>query len=202
MAESSRVLQARLEKATHRAEELKKRLENAQHEALTDGLTGLVNRRALERKTEKLIAEHGESGKELSVVLIDIDRFKQFNDRYGHHVGDAVLRFVASSLLDSVKGKDVVGRFGGEEFLVVLPDTSLENACTVAEHLRASVANTKLKLVETEEEIPPTTVSAGVATLSKGETVEDVVKRADSALYAAKNSGRNAVRSEARVHAG
>lgn len=202
MAESSSRLQARLEKVTHQAEELKKRLLNAQREALTDGLTGLLNRRALERKTERLIEEHGESGNDLSIVLVDIDLFKRFNDRYGHHVGDAVLRFVANSLLDCVKGKDAVGRFGGEEFMVVLPNTSLENACIVAEQLRASVADTKLKLVEMDEEIPAITVSAGVATLGIGESTEAVVKRADSALYAAKSSGRNTVRSEAYKKAG
>ena len=94
-----------------------------------------------------------------------------------------------------------MGRFGGEEFLVVLPNTSLENACIVAEQLRACVADTKLKLAETEEEIPPITVSAGVATLEAGESTEDLVKRADAALYAAKNNGRNRVHSEPQAKA-
>ena len=155
--------------------------------AVTDPLTGLNNRARLD---ESLAAEVDRSlryGDELSVALIDIDHFKAVNDTYGHLVGDAVLVTLAGILVRSVRVTDTVGRWGGEEFLIVLPNTGAQAGRFVAEDLRAAVES------EQFDHRAPVTISAGVATFIVGESADDLVARADEALYLAKDAGRNLV---------
>jgi len=167
-----------------RRQNVERRLENL---AMTDPLTGLANRRALETALESAVSRAKRHRFDLSVIFLDVDHFKQFNDRFGHKVGDEVLRVVARVLLSTVRAEDVAGRYGGEEFLVVLPDIDLAGSVTVAERIRTAVRALNLPL-------PPVTISLGVATLeAQSSSVAALVAKADRALYVSKRSGRDRV---------
>ncbi len=196
MAESSRIFRDRLEEADKQAQALRHRLEKTERETLIDPLTELHNRKSLQEKLKELFDDFSQNGNAFTGIMLDIDFFKKINDTYGHKIGDDVLKIVASTLFETVKGMDFPARYGGEEFVVLLPATLLDNACTVAEHLRKNISQKKLKLVKTGEKIGNITVSAGVAEIQTGDTIEDFLVRADKALYLAKNSGRNNVKSE------
>lgn len=129
----------------------------------------------------------------MSLMLTDIDHFKTFNDNFGHLTGDQVLRLVAMSVKHNVKGKDTTARYGGEEFAVILPNTILRAAVTVAEHIRRAVMAKELMKRSTGEHLGRMTISIGVATLRKGDTGQSLIERADTCLYAAKRHGRNRV---------
>jgi two-component system cell cycle response regulator len=163
------------------------RLRNAELELVsrTDALTGLPNRRHLEERLRRL-AEHGG---ELSALLLDIDRFKRVNDEHGHAAGDEVLRAVAARLRDAVRPVDLAGRWGGEEFLVVLPATGPPDAAVLGETARAAIAAAPVPLPTGPL---PVTASVGVAS-GAGDGWEGLVRRADVGLYAAKESGRDRV---------
>lgn len=161
-------------------------------QATRDSLTGLFNRGALLRQAELVLAEANERGTPYAVLMIDLDRFKQINDTYGHMVGDNILRAVAVELERHMTPTSLPGRFGGEEFLLLLADTRLPQALQQAEHLRHAVASLK---VDTDAGPVVVTTSIGVAEGQLGEPLENVVKRADQALYAAKETGRNLVAS-------
>lgn len=151
-------------------------------EVRTDPLTGLRNRRALDECLHSLFALAGRYGGTFSLAIFDIDHFKRINDEQGHLQGDSILRQVARSLDDSVRDTDTVARFGGEEFVVLMPETNLEGACIFAERARATIAK-QLGV----------TVSGGVAQATEGDSAETLVSRADAALYSAKSGGRNLV---------
>jgi diguanylate cyclase (GGDEF)-like protein len=159
--------------------------------ALTDELTGVPNRRDVLRRLEDLLRRDG--GAPCSVLIVDIDHFKSINDHHGHPVGDEVLRFIARELRTAVREPAFFGRLGGEEFLVVLPDTSLENACAAAERVREQIM-----AIDTTRWFPARrriTASIGVAISTPGScTSSEMLMRADAALYAAKRAGRNCVR--------
>ena len=127
------------------------------------------------------------------LLLIDIDDFKRFNDEFGHLVGDEVLRFVAKKIKETVKGRDFLARFGGEEFAVILPQTSLAGAASVAENIRSFFETMPLRTSATAKEIGVITVSIGVARFRPEESSEELIRRTDKALYAAKSAGRNHV---------
>jgi diguanylate cyclase len=129
--------------------------------------------------------------------MTDIDHFKTFNDNYGHLIGDQVLRLVAMSLRQNVKGQDITARYGGEEFAVVLPNTVLRSAITLGDQIRRVVMNKELMKRSTGENLGRVTISVGVASLRAGDTPQSLIERADICLYAAKRSGRNRVISEA-----
>jgi two-component system cell cycle response regulator len=134
-----------------------------------------------------------EGGNETALMLFDIDHFKQVNDRFGHPAGDEVLRELAGRAMRQVRSVDLVGRLGGEEFVVVMPETSLSGAVVVAERLRVAVADEPFILQDNGGKLP-ITVSVGIAVTGKEtDTLESLLKRADEALYAAKNAGRNRV---------
>ena len=135
----------------------------------------------------------------LCLLIIDIDHFKKFNDVHGHIVGDEVLRFVAKNIQKLIRGNDYVSRFGGEEFTVILPKTPLLGAMTVAENIRTSFAKLKLERKGKSVQLGTITVSIGVAQYRPGESIETLIKRADQALYFAKNAGRNRVATESEV---
>jgi len=167
-----------------RRQDLERRLENL---AMTDPLTGLANRRALETALESAVSRAKRHSSDLSVIFMDVDHFKQFNDRFGHKAGDEVLRAVARVVQSSVRVEDVAGRYGGEEFLVVLPETGEAGSVTTAERIRAGVRALDLPL-------PPVTISLGVATLgAQSSNVAALVAQADEALYVSKQSGRDRV---------
>ena len=196
MAESSKHLNQKLEEATSQIKTLSKQLEETEKEVLLDALTKLNNRKAFDRKINDLCERFDKNEGFFSVVMLDIDYFKKFNDQYGHQVGDEVLRIVGSHLKKNLKGKDIPSRYGGEEFIILLPDTKLDKAYIVAEQIRENISKKRLKIKKTEQTLGNITVSVGVSEIREGDTAISVVERADSALYLAKNSGRNNVKSE------
>jgi two-component system cell cycle response regulator len=161
--------------------------------ALTDDLTGLYNRRYVFAHLNELLARAPDDGGEIALMLFDIDHFKQVNDCHGHPAGDDVLRELAGRAMRQLRSVDLVGRLGGEEFVVVMPETSLGGATVVAERLRIAVASEPFE-VQGQATKLPVTVSIGVAVTGPAkETLESLLKRTDDALYAAKNAGRNRV---------
>lgn len=164
--------------------------------AVTDPLTGLYNRRYLETHLESLMKRAAQDNKPIGLLALDIDHFKLVNDTHGHAAGDDVLKEFVGRIKRSVRGIDLPARIGGEEFVVVMPDTDRETCMAVAERLRASVADSLFSLPDLDLQIP-ITVSIGVS-LSQGasDSPAAALKRGDDALYVAKNSGRNMVVSD------
>ncbi len=190
----SDTLTERLNTSRAEMDKLKQNLAQATQEAQRDFLTGIFNRNALEKMLDELTAISSQQDTPLSLLMIDIDHFKKYNDTFGHLIGDEVLKSVAKSLTDSLKGKDIVARYGGEEFCVLLPCTEVENASIVAENIRKLIASKELKRRDTMELIGRVTVSIGVAEFRPhSDTVPVFLKRADEALYASKRNGRNRV---------
>jgi len=194
--EFSHDLQQKLQETTSQMETLRVQLEEAAREASIDALTGLNNRKSLDRKLQELHEEFKEKGETFSAIMLDIDHFKNFNDQYGHKIGDQVLQIMGSGLVETVKGRDFPARYGGEEFVVLLPATTIDNACIVAEQIRHRISEKKLKLRKKGESIGNITVSAGVSQVNADDGIDTVIERADKALYLAKNTGRNKVMSE------
>lgn len=167
--------------------------------ALTDSLTGVFNRRYVNAHLPRLLVRSGESQKPVAALLFDIDHFKAVNDTHGHAVGDEVLKEVADRASRNLRNFDLVARLGGEEFVVIMPDTDMEGARAAAERLRERIAQDRFPISEAPHSID-VTVSVGVAIAdSAGETAEELLKRADDALYAAKRAGRNRVETNARA---
>jgi len=161
--------------------------------ALTDPLTSLYVRRYGEAHLDELLERVNQDATSAAVLLFDVDHFKQVNDTYGHGAGDEVLRELAARTIKSVRSVDLAVRWGGEEFLVVMPETDLANAAAVAERLRAAVAK-DLFTVRSSGEKLAVTISVGVAAAtSTGDHRDRLLKRADGALYSAKAAGRNRV---------
>lgn len=154
--------------------------------AETDQLTGIANRRATCLALDRAIAATESIGQPLSIAMFDVDHFKRVNDSFGHQVGDRVLKRVADDAGRELRSNDTLGRFGGEEFVIVLPDATAEAAMSVAERVRLAVEAGGMN--------PAVTISIGVAQLAAGEKCETLLRRADQALYVAKNEGRNALR--------
>lgn len=189
-------LESRLNKSTQEIEDLRQHLAEVQREAMTDALTGIPNRKFFDQTLAEEVASVEAEGTELCLLLADIDHFKTFNDTYGHSVGDEVLKVVARVLKDGVKGRDTPVRYGGEEFAVILPQTTLENAVTVAEQIRSTLASRKLQNRRRGNSYGRITFSVGVAKYRPGESIESFVERSDAALYRAKSGGRNRVEAE------
>lgn len=160
--------------------------------AVTDSLTGLQNRRYLESHLSTLVDQSAARGKALSVLVLDIDFFKSVNDTYGHDAGDEVLKEFAVRIRKCIRGIDLACRLGGEEFVVVMPETDASLAYTVAERLRQRVAGEPF-VVNGGQKAIDVTVSIGMAAIEQGDTMDNLLKRADQGLYAAKRDGRNRV---------
>ncbi len=161
-----------------------------QEMASHDYLTKLLNRHAGYQRISEEMTRFARTGKPVVLILFDIDHFKRVNDNYGHAAGDMVLQQVASKLLDILRDYDIACRYGGEEFLVVAPDTSGEQGLSLAERLRLTIAETIFTIGSRDISV---TVSAGVAIPRGNDTIEKAISRADTALYEAKNGGRNRV---------
>lgn len=194
--EANHSLQKRLVDSRQEISTLQENLETVRTESLTDPLTTLSNRKFFENSILKMLEECRSKDTPLSVILMDIDHFKKFNDTFGHLTGDQVLRLVAMALKHNVKGQDVAARYGGEEFVVLLPKTALTAAVTVADHIRRAVMGKELMRRSTGETLGRVTISLGVATWRKGDTVATLLERADNCLYSAKHAGRNCVVAE------
>jgi diguanylate cyclase (GGDEF)-like protein len=194
--ESNVSLQHKLTKAQHDVHVLQSQLAQITDLAAIDELTGLYNRRAL---FSRLVEEHSrvERYKEnFSLMIFDIDDFKQVNDTYGHQVGDAILKNLAHFLKGNLRTSDFISRFGGEEFIAILPSTEMEKAKRVAEKMRHMLGKKVFEDKKGEVKIK-ITVSTGISQCTPGDTVDDLIKRADDALYMAKNDGKNAIFTEA-----
>ena len=193
MLHHNQKLEKRLDESSMVLEELRRDLENVRREALTDGLTGLSNRKAFDAEIARVAAEADETGGRFSLLMVDIDHFKSFNDNFGHQIGDQVLRLVARTLTDGVKGRDVAARYGGEEFAIVLPETPLKAAVTVGNALRRAVASKDVVNRNSGDKLGSITMSVGAAEYAGNEDVSELIARADAALYTAKHNGRNQV---------
>jgi diguanylate cyclase len=197
MRETTKALEERLVLSKAEISNLQHSLEAIRAESLTDPLTGLGNRKYFDHSLETAFADALATGEPLSLLMFDIDHFKSFNDSYGHLTGDQVLRLVGISLKQSIKGQDITARYGGEEFAVVLPNTALRQALTVADHIRRAVMSKELKKKSTGEILGRVTISVGVSMLKPDDDTDSLIERADACLYAAKRAGRNRVVCEA-----
>jgi diguanylate cyclase (GGDEF)-like protein len=168
---------------------LRSRLE---HQSIRDGLTGLFNRHFMEIALEREIRRSARHNKPVAIMMLDIDHFKQFNDTFGHEAGDTVLRELGEALLQAVRNEDILCRFGGEEFVAILPETTLDSALERAESLRRMVS--ELRVRHRGESLCEITISVGIAVYPQhAESLEEIMRAADRALYEAKHAGRNRV---------
>ncbi len=166
--------------------------ETLREQAVRDALTGLFNRRYLEETMEREVRRAERKGAPLGIIMLDLDHFKNFNDTFGHEAGDTLLREVGALFQANIRGSDVACRYGGEEFTLLLPDTSREVARRRAEELREAVKN--LHLQHQRHNLGSITISAGVALFPEhGDTAAAVMLAADAALYQAKKTGRDRV---------
>ncbi len=199
MRERSEQIAGDIKESSLEIVELRRNLENVRREAHTDALTGIANRRSFDERLRLAFREAKEANDTVSLLMIDIDFFKKFNDSYGHQLGDRVLQLVARILKTSIKGRDMVARYGGEEFAVILPSTRLAGAATLGDQIREAVVTRHIIQKRTGEDLGTISLSVGVANLRSGDSAESLIKRADEALYTAKRNGRNRVVTEEQV---
>ena len=192
--DSSHAMTERLSDAQAEITQLRQNLARVVTEAERDFLTGCYNRKAFDRLLTELIDDANKNETELTLLMLDIDHFKQFNDKYGHLFGDEVLKIVAKTLSDMLKGTDCVARYGGEEFAIILPRTPANGGSVVGEQIRKSIASKELKRRNTGQNLGGITVSIGVTRLRHHEdTLASFIERADMAMYQSKTHGRNRV---------
>jgi diguanylate cyclase len=194
---TSSSLETKLSETTREVNTLREKMAHLKTQALTDALTGLVNRWGLEKLLRREMQRAKADQKDLCLVMADIDHFKMINDTYGHLVGDNVIKMLAATLIDFFKNRQMVIRYGGEEFLVVLPDCALDTAVSLSEKLKGFLETMKWKRKGTGNTMGKITLSFGVARYRYDESMEDFIQRVDEALYRSKKNGRNRVTSEA-----
>ena len=172
-------------------------LRKARVDSVTDGLTGVFNRKALDQHLDSLVEQNTRTPAAFALLMVDIDGFKAINDAYGHPTGDRVLLALAQKCQGLIRNDDFIARYGGEEFVIVLPNASLTNATKKAQRICASVGDTRYALNDNKDvHILNITVSIGISVYQNGDTAEAVIARADRALYLAKKSGKNRVVSQ------
>ncbi len=186
-------LSAQLTRLSGEMESLREELAQVRNETYTDFLTGISNRKAFDAALENAVCSARSDKSTFSMLIADIDHFKGVNDGYGHLIGDKVLRFVASTFKRAVKGTDTVARIGGEEFAVILPNTDITGAYSVAEQIRRTVSNGKIKDMKNQQVLGQITVSVGVTQFDSSDMKNQIMQRADQALYKAKEKGRNRI---------
>jgi diguanylate cyclase len=190
---SMEMMRQQIQESRQEINTLQERLERATVEAMSDPLTGLTNRKGLAQAIEQVVLSSEEINSYPCLLMMDIDHFKKINDTYGHLLGDRVIKVVADTLRNQIKGKDTAARYGGEEFCVLLPETELTDAVKVAENIRLAVEKTRIKRSSDNQEICRMTISIGVARYKPFESITALFERADTALYRSKNEGRNRV---------
>lgn len=190
---SGQELTEQLNSASAEMQELKKALDDSKRLAKTDTLTKLANRRAFDEVITKVTKDADNTGIDVCLIFCDLDLFKNVNDKHGHLVGDQVLKVIANTLTRAVKGRDLVSRYGGEEFTITLLNTSLDNAKKVAEAIRIEIASKRIQRKDTREPLGDITMSFGIARYVPSEGVESFLQRADRALYMSKKNGRNMI---------
>ncbi len=181
-------LQTRLEDAENKIQSQAEELKTTQSQAKTDSLTKLANRGAFDEALAKGIDQYRQQGRPMSLLLFDVDHFKKFNDTHGHQAGDDVLRNVAATLKKNAKATDLACRYGGEEFALVMPNTTIKNATIAAERIREAIGSMKITF---EGKTLSVTVSIGVAEAEQHDDSARLIRRSDEAIYAAKGAGRN-----------
>ncbi len=196
MTEQNKRFEEEISRSNQEIEQLRQNLEDSRLEAKTDSLTGLNNRKYFDESLFAAARDAADVGTPLSLLMLDIDHFKRFNDTYGHNLGDVVLKQVARCIGACVKGKDLTARFGGEEFVILLPETAVEDAMTVAQQVCRTVAGKEIVMRSSGKSLGKITLSAGAAQLRPPESAEQLLQRADEAMYLAKNGGRNRAVSE------
>jgi diguanylate cyclase len=185
-------LTEQLDRSMQEVRDLSEQLKHAEHQAKLDPLTGMLNRRGLDERVRSYLNDAG-SLRGCVMLVADIDHFKILNDSYGHLLGDKVIRSVGQVICESVKGRDIAARIGGEEFAVLLPDTTVEGATILAKRICGAVASRSIRRNGTDKTIDRVTVSIGVAGSCEPDTLETLIDRADRAMYAGKQAGRNRV---------
>jgi diguanylate cyclase len=191
MQSTNRTLEEKLEASRTDMASLQRDLNDVRRESMLDPLTKISNRKSFDEGLRAGLAQARESDTPLCLILIDIDHFKTFNDRYGHQTGDQVLRLVAMTLKSNIKGRDLAARYGGEEFAAILPATDLKGALIVAENIRQAIQGKELLKRSTNEKLGRITASLGIAAFRPTDTAGSLIERADRCLYAAKHAGRN-----------
>ncbi|WP_210394852.1 diguanylate cyclase [Motiliproteus sediminis] len=184
-------LESDLNCATTEITELKEQYNQIRQEIFADPLTGVLNRRGLDSRISQMLRS-GDEPQSSALLMIDLDNFKPLNDQYGHVVGDQVLCYIAKVLTNSVRGADAVGRYGGDEFAVLLPQTTKDGAFKVASNILNALRKSQLKRRSTGELLGKITASIGIAMCAADDTAEGLIERADKALYRAKNAGKDA----------
>ncbi len=191
--QTNSLLALQLKNSEAQIRQLQDSIEIMRLESMTDPLTAVANRKLFDHSLGQMVERAEVTGTPLSLIIADIDQFKDFNDRFGHQIGDDVLRLVAFSLKNSVRGGDLVARYGGDEFTILLPRTALRDALAVGENIRTAVMERELVQRSTKKTLGRVTLSVGVAQHEEGQPLDAVVERADRLLFAAKRNGRNCV---------
>ena len=192
-ATENRKHQSQLKAARNEIDQLRINLEAIRVESRTDALTALANRKQFDQSLNEAILHARQTSEPLTLLMCDADHFKAFNDKWGHPLGDDVLRLIARTIREVIRREDIAARYGGEEFAVIFPNTSLRAATEIAERFRTEVGAKQVVQRSTGRNLGRVTVSVGLAQWQKDETLRDIIERADACLYAAKNQGRNRV---------
>jgi len=192
--ENSTGLLSSVEKTSSEVNLLKKQLSQANLLARTDELTGLLNKRGFNENLKAMISQ-SKGDTNVSLVAFDIDYFKVINDEHGHLIGDSVLKYLAKTFNNETKGRDLIARTGGEEFILILKDTNKDNVFKLADSIRKKIDKSRLHIKRTDKYLD-LSISVGISHYKKGETLDDFIHRADEALYFSKENGRNKVTME------
>ncbi|HHH43264.1 MAG TPA: diguanylate cyclase [Gammaproteobacteria bacterium] len=193
MSDSNRHVAGALKERAAEIDTLRAELDRVRKEAVRDPLTGLSNRRAFDECLADSLDQTLQELKRICLLMIDVDHFKDINDRHGHQIGDKILQYIASVLRKNFKGKDLVSRYGGDEFAVIVENAPSAGVYNIAETVRRQIDESSLKRTDTGEPLGDVTVSIGFECARPGDTPEKLLDRADKALYQAKLDGRNRV---------